>query len=219
MANVGQTMFRFACALLLAAGATGVDHPGLLVNPTPAKLASVPVVVAAKDIPEGVVIDRGALRVAQWPVVTRPVGAYASIDSVAHWVSRTTIYKGEAILPGRLAPQGLGTGLEVKVKPGKRAFGIRINNDPATISESVKPNSRVDVMVVIDDPNKPGARVAKVFMSNMRVLAIGRYLHQPRTDRGFNPMIATLEVTPDQAEMLAIAGAQGELRLVPRTPD
>ena len=79
---------------------------GRLESPSVAsRMATVPVVVAAKDMPEGVTIDRVALVVAQWPAGTQPAGAYSSVDSVATRVTRVPIYKGEAIVPGRLAPR------------------------------------------------------------------------------------------------------------------
>jgi len=91
------------------------------------KIATIPVVVAAKDMREGVIVDRMALVVAQWPAGTQPAAAYSSVDLVAGRVTRVPIYKGEAMVPGRLAPEGTGAGLEVKITPGKRAYGIRIN--------------------------------------------------------------------------------------------
>lgn len=62
------------------------------------------VVVALSDIPEGRAIDRTSVVVTQFPVGTVPVGAYLSIDSVVGRVAMINIYKGEAIVPGRLAP-------------------------------------------------------------------------------------------------------------------
>lgn len=219
MANLGQTFFRFTGAVLLAAGATGIDHPGLLGTPTGvSRVHTVPVVVASKDIPEGMMIDRWALTVAQWPIGTVPAGAYASIDSVAHRVSRIAIYKGEAIVPGRLAPEGYAAGLEVKIIPGKRAFSFRVNNDPPTITDQVMPNSRVDIMLVIDDPESPGKRAAKRFMSNMRVLAIAPLVQSSTSGRAISPIVVTIEVTPYEAEALAVAASRDELSIVPHDP-
>src|SRR6187549_1712922 len=88
--------------------------------------ANAPVVIAQKDLSEGSAIDRMAVVVAQWPVGTIPAGAFNSIDSVAGRVTRVAVFKGEALVPGRLAPDGTGPGLEVKITPGKRAFAFRI---------------------------------------------------------------------------------------------
>lgn len=177
-------------------------------------MKTVPVVVANKDMPEGVQIDRVNLVVAQWPAGTQPAGAYTSVDSVATRVTRVPIYKGEAIVPGRLAPEGTGAGLEVKITPGKRAYGIRIN-DVASLAGMVQPNSRVDIMVVINDPEQQ-KQVAKLFMENMRVLAIGAAPERAQDGRPISAAVASIEVTPTEAEKLAIAAAQGSLQLVLR---
>jgi pilus assembly protein CpaB len=171
-------------------------------------------VVAAKDVPEGVMIDRMALVVVQWPAGTQPVGAYSSVDSVVSRVTRVPVYKGEAIVPGRLAPEGTGAGLAVRITPGKRAYGIRVN-DLSGLAGLVQPNSRVDIMVVVTDPeqHKP---VAKLFMENMRVLAIGSVTEPTGEGRSVRAAVASIEVTPMEAERLAIAAAQGSLQLVLR---
>ena len=215
MATIGQTLFRFTGALLLGASATSIDQPELLFAPGLREhMKTVPVVVAAKDMPEGVIVDRTALVVAQWPAGAQPAGAYTSVDSVANRVTRVTIYKGEAIVPGRLAPEGTGAGLEVKITPGKRAYGIRIN-DVASLAGMVQPNSRVDIMVVINDPEQQ-KQVAKLFMENMRVLAIGAAPERAQDGRPINAAVASIEVTPTEAERLAIAASQGSLQLVLR---
>ena len=201
------TTFTVVATLLSALPGEGPGPGG--------RVTTVPVVVATRDMPEGVIIDRMALVVAQWPVGTQPAGAYSTVDSVANRVSRVAIYKGEAIVPGRLAPEGTGAGLEVKITPGKRAYGIRIN-DVASLAGMVQPNSRVDIMVVIADPDNAGKQVAKLFMSNMRVLAIGAAPERAQDGRPISAAVASIEVTPEESERLAIAAAQGQLQLVLR---
>jgi pilus assembly protein CpaB len=205
----------FYVALVVALVATFGVYRVLEATKASSRIATVPVVVAAKDMPEGVVVDRMALVVAQWPAGTQPAGAYATVDSVAGRVTRVAVYKGEAFVPGRLAPEGTGAGLEVKITPGKRAYGIRIN-DVASLAGMVQPNSRVDIMVVIDDPDNAGKRVAKLFMSNMRVLAIGAAPERAQNGQPINAAVASIEVTPKESEELAIAAAEGALQLVLR---
>jgi pilus assembly protein CpaB len=214
MATVGQTLFRFAGALLLGASATAMDHPQILEAPlATSRIATVPVVVAAKDIPEGAIVDRVALVVAQWPAGTQPSGAYTTLDEVTNRVARVGIYEGEAIVPGRLAPEGTGAGLEIHISPGKRAYGIRVDN-VLSLPGLIQPNSRVDIAVVVDDGS--GKRVAKLFMTNMRLLAVGVAPGQLVDGRPGTISVASIEVTPTEAEKLAVAASQGSLRLVPR---
>jgi len=205
----------FYAALVVAVLATFGVYRVLEATKASSRVATVPVVVAARDMAEGVLIDRVAVVVAQWPAGTQPAGAYTTVDSVVGRVPRVGIFKGEALVPGRLAPEGTGAGLKVKITPGKRAYGIRVN-DVATLAGMIQPNSRVDIMVVIDDPNEGGKRTAKLFMSNMRVLAIGTAAQRAEDGRPVTSPVATIEVTPEESERLAIATTQGQIQLVLR---
>jgi pilus assembly protein CpaB len=70
-------------------------------------------------------------------------------------------------------------------------------------------------MVVINDPEQQ-KQVAKLLMENMRVLAIGAAPERAQDGRPINAAVASIEVTPTEAERLAIAASQGSLQLVLR---
>jgi pilus assembly protein CpaB len=129
-------------------------------------------------------------------------------------VTRVSIFKGEALVPGRLAPDGTGPGLEVKITPGKRAFAFRIN-DVSGIAGLIQPNSRVDILLVMNSGGDKGS-VAKLFMENMRVLAIGAVAQRAEDGRQINAAVCTVEVTPEEGEKLAIATTQGQIQLLLR---
>src|SRR5689334_23197267 len=203
----------FYAAILVALLSTFGVYRVLEVTKANARVATAPVVIAQKDLTEGSSIDRMAVVVAQWPVGTIPAGAFTSVDSVAGRVTRVAVFKGEALVPGRLAPDGTGPGLEVKITPGKRAFAFRIN-DVSGIAGLIQPNSRVDILVVIDGGEK--GRVAKLFMENMRVLAIAATTQRTEDGRPINAATCTVEVTPEEGEKLAIATTQGQIQLMLR---
>ncbi|MDQ6885737.1 MAG: Flp pilus assembly protein CpaB [Gemmatimonadota bacterium] len=206
----------FYAALAIAAAATYGVYRTLEETKASGRIATAPVVVAAQDVPEGRVLDRIALTTRNWPVQALPAGAYSSIDSVAGRVTRVPVFKGEAFVPGRLAPAGTGGGLEVKIAPGKRAMSVKIN-DVAGISGLIQPNSRVDVLVNIRDVRATHEQqVAKLFMENMRVLSVGQQVTRGEDGKPINATTATLEVTPDEAERLAVAMNQGSIALVLR---
>jgi pilus assembly protein CpaB len=213
MATIGRTLVRFAGALLLGAFATSIDHPGLLFAPN-SRFDAVPVVIATRDIPEGVVIDRMAVMVVDWPVEATPPGRFTTVEALANRVTRVPIFRGEVILPDRLAPEGTPSRLEVRITPGKRAFSIRVT-DAAGIAGMIQPNGRVDIMVIVNGET-PGKRVARLFMSNMRVLAIGPLPDRAEGPRDIAAVVASIEVTPEEAERLAIAQTQGQIALVLR---
>ena len=177
-------------------------------------VATGPVVVAQKDMAEGAAIDRMAVMVAQWPVQTIPAGAFTSIDSVAGRVARVAVFKGEVLVPGRLAPDGTGPGLAVKITPGKRAVSFRIN-DVSGIAGLIQPDSRVDIVVVMDGGAEKG-RMARVFLENMRILAIGSDPQRSEDGRPINATVATVEATPNEGEQLALVTTQGQIQLMLR---
>src|SRR5678815_4894259 len=209
----GRYKLVFWGAIIVAAAATFGAYRLLAAN-SRAEVTTRPVVVASRDIQEGMAIDRIALQVAQWPVQTVPVGAFSSIDSVVGRVPRVAIFNGEPIVPGRLAPSGTGPGLEVKIPPGQRAMAVRIN-DVAGISGLLQPNSRVDVLVTIREDNSD-KQVAKLFMSNMLVLSVGTEVQRDNQGKPNNAATVTLAVTPEEAERLAIAMNTGAIQLVLR---
>ena len=213
-ARNARAIRRHAAATALAALALLVLYEQVDAPQVSARSATVPVVIAAKDIPEGVMIDRLALGVARWPVAIQPPGAFGSVESVVGRVTRVQLYRGQAIAPGRLAPSGVQPTYEAAVTPGKRAYGIRIA-DVASLGGTIQPDSRVDVMVVIKARNSRGP-VAKLFMSNMRVLATRAAPERTQDGPRVSAAVASIEVTPVQARTLSVAAKRGSLQLVLR---
>ena len=211
----GRYKLVFWGALVVAAAATFGAYRLLAANSRAGQLVTQPVIVAGQDIPEGSAIDRIALKTVDMPVQVVPVGAFSNIDSVAGRVTRMAIFNGEPIVPGRLAPVGTGPGLELKIPPGQRAMAVRIN-DVAGISGLLQPNSRVDVLVTIQDNSGTGKQVAKLFMSNMLVLSVGTEVQRDQQGKPINATTVTLAVTPEEAERLAIAMNTGAIQLVLR---
>ncbi|HJU91072.1 MAG TPA: Flp pilus assembly protein CpaB [Gemmatimonadaceae bacterium] len=205
----------FYVAIAVAAIATWGVYRVLQETKARSHVATMPVLVASRDLPEGASIDRLAVETNPWPSPTVPPGAFNSVDSVLGRVTRVPIFKGEPIVPGRLAPVGTGPGLEVKITPGKRAMAVRID-DVAGLSGLIQPNSRVDVLVTLRDVATNVRQVSKVFMENMRVLSVGTQIQRGNDGRPINATTATLEVTPDEAERLALAMSQGSIQLVLR---
>ncbi len=197
----------FGAALVTAALATFGIYRVLQASKAQNRVITRPVVIAFKDVAEGKAIDRASVTVAEWPINTIPAGAYASVDSVVSRVTRVDVFRGEVLVPGRLAPDGTGPGLQVKINPGKRAVSLRID-DVSGLNGMVQPNSRVDVLVVTRE-SKTQKDVAKTFMSNMRVLAVGTINQTTSDNRPIAATTVSLEVTPAEAERLFIAQAPG----------
>jgi pilus assembly protein CpaB len=210
--------FVFLIAVVIALAATAAVFRALRAIREGSHVAMAQVVVANRDIPEGQQLERRDLETAVWPSASVPAGAFASGDSLVGRVTRVSVFTGEPIVPGRLAPVGTGAGIEVKITPGKRAMAIRID-EVAGMAGLIQPNSRVDIMVSMRDESsgsQSGKRVAKLFMENMRVLSVGTQVYRDENGKPIRAASATLEVTPEEAERLAIAVGTGAIQLVLR---
>jgi len=215
MAERRYTIVLYA-ALLVAAAATYGAYHMLASMRDQSRVPTRPVVVAVKDVPEGITLDRLAVSTRNWPDAAVPVGAFSTIDSVVGRVTRIPVFNGEPIVPGRLAPTGSSAGLEQKIAPGTRAMAVRIN-DVAGISGLLQPNSRVDVLVTLaEDNSRTDSQMAKLFMENMRVLSVGTEVQRDQDGKPNNATTVTLGVTPEEAEQLAVAMNKGSIQLVLR---
>jgi pilus assembly protein CpaB len=60
--------------------------------------------------------------------------------------------------------------------------------------------------------------ISKIVLQNIKVLASGQNIDKPKNDRDVERSVraVTLQVTPEQAEKLALASSEGKLQLVMR---
>lgn len=102
--SMQRHMSSFAIALTAAVGASFAIHSVLNAPNAQTRIATMPVVISVEDIPAGRAIELTSLAIARWPLGTVPSGAYAAVDSVIGRVARRAIFKGEVLVPNRLAP-------------------------------------------------------------------------------------------------------------------
>lgn len=209
MATIGRRLVRISSALLLGAIATSIDGPKLLFTPGP----TAPVVVATRDLFQGTAIDRRSVAVVSWPIGKIPAGAFTSIDSLAGRVTRVPISKGEALVLARLLPAARPA-LRVEIAPGKRALGIRVDH---VSKDVIRPNARVHVVALVNDPERQRA-MGKLVVPNVRVLAIDSVTERLADGRSTRIMVAAIQVTPSEAELVSTAAARGPLDLVLGVP-
>lgn len=215
MAQRRYTIIFYAAVLVAAMATYGVFRV-LQAAKTSARVVTRSVVVAAKDIPAGASLEKQMLELKQWPAVAVPKDAFSTLQAAESRVARVPVFAGEAIVPARLAPAGTAPGLEARIGPGMRAMSVRIN-DVAGLSGLVQPNSRVDVLVTLrESGGQMTEEVSKLFLENMRVLSMGSRTTRDDSGESSPATTATLEVTPSQAEKLAVAMRQGTIQLVLR---
>lgn len=188
------------------------------------------VLVAAKDLPAGHIITVSDLRWQSWPdksvpqqyVVKKDAG---STDIPANYVGtvvRRGIVASGPITSDNLIKLGDRGFLAAVLKPGHRAISVRI--DEATgVAGLVYPGDRVDVILThevavkkeSDRETENRVRVSETILSNVRVIAIDQSLEDLKSQKGQSrsPKTVTLEVMPQQAEIIAVATRMGTLTL------
>jgi pilus assembly protein CpaB len=174
-------------------------------------VAKVPIPLGSKIIPEQIMV-------VQFPKESTPDGAFDTPEKLAGRVAVVNIAAREPITEARLAPEGTAAGLSAVIPEGYRAMTVKVD-DAAGISGFIMPGSLVDVVVTID-PREGGGHqdpISKIVLQNIKVLANGQNIDKPENEREANSVKAvTLQVTPEQAEKLALAATEGKLQLVMR---
>jgi pilus assembly protein CpaB len=178
----------------------------------------IPVAVAKVAIPVGTKIVPEQVMVVQFPKESMPDGAFDSAEKLAGRVAVTNIAPREPITEARIAPEGTAGGLSAVIPEGYRAMTVKVD-DVVGLSGFVMPGTLVDVVVTIDPAEHAGMQnpISKIVLQNIKVLASGQNIDRPEDQREANSVKAvTLQVTPEQAEKLALAATEGKLQLVMR---
>jgi pilus assembly protein CpaB len=175
------------------------------------------VVVAAVDIPVGSRIQQKDVRTIGVQADAVPLGSFRHEHDVIGRGAVLPISQGEFFIAGRnLASPNAGSGLPSMIPSGMRAVSVRVN-DVSSVGSFIAPGSRVDVLMT-GNPGSGEAQTVTV-LKNVAVLANGN-----RLDRNMlgpesqNSPIITLLVSPDDAERLALAMAQGKIQMALRNP-
>ncbi len=233
-------MGRRLVVVLLIAGliAAGVFYFARMVQqsapaPQPATSAQVQapvqessqIVVAAKDLPSGSIIQASSLVFRPWPrdaidqtaYVQQGVGTVEEFDGA---VVRGGMRSGEPVIRTNLIKRGESGFLAAVLKPGTRAVSLPIT-ETTGLAGFIFPGDYVDLLlshvVNLGDPNgqQRAHNVTETILHNIRVIAVdqrsGDQEQAPAVGR-----VVTFEVTPEQAERISLGQRMGELRLILR---
>ena len=177
--------------------------------------ASVPAVVAARDMDVGTVLGEEDIRVVDWPGGVLPVG-YAS--SPAEVVGRgivVPIRENEPFLPHKLAGEEMGRGLAMIIPEGFRAISVPVN-DVVSVAGWVRPGTHVDVLVTLNSVLNQQEPITQLVLQNVPVLGNDRSIQRDEQGEAVPVSVVTVLVTPEQAERLAMAESDGRLQLTLR---
>src|SRR5438132_13267224 len=176
------------------------------------------VAVAKVAIPVGTKIIPEQVMMVQFPKESTPDGTFDNAEKLTGRVAIANIAPREPITEARLAPEGTAGGLSAVIPEGYRAMTVKVD-DVVGISGFIMPGTLVDVVVVIDPAEHAGMQdpISKIVLQNIKVLANGQNIDKPDNQREASSVKAvTLQVTPEQAEKLALASSEGKLQLVMR---
>ncbi len=175
------------------------------------------IVVAASDIPFGAIIQAPMLKTASWPVSSIPKGGFMDAGQIEGRFAVADIPVGTPVLASSLAPVKSDTGvMSFIIPPGDRAITVAVNN-VVGVAGFILPNAVVDVIATVNSPYRPAssgidARISKIILQNIKVLAVGQILEQKEGKPVTVPTV-TLDVKPAQAEKLALA-SEDKIQLV-----
>jgi pilus assembly protein CpaB len=205
----------FGCAAILVV--RDLVQPPLTAG-VPAAVTTVPIVVAAVDVPTGTALSSRQLDVVDWPSEFAPKTYFSSVEEADERVVRRPIGAGEPILESILMAPGSKAGLVSIIEGQKRAVSVKV--DPVIgVAGFVNPGARVDVLATlrrIDLKNK--LPYSKVILQDVPVLAIDQSLTESRDGEPELVSVVTLEVEPKDAERLVYSAHEGRLHLALRSP-
>jgi pilus assembly protein CpaB len=204
-------------AVVTATIASFAVYRAMLQRPARAEgLPNQSVVVARHAMAIGTAITEQDVKVVSWPGDSPVPGAIGNVKDVIGRGLLTTVLENDPITTNRIAASGAG--LAPAIPPGMRAMSVKVN-DVIGVAGFVVPKSRVDVVVTIRRQNDSMTRTAA---SNIEVLAVGTRQDQGKAEGDSKTPNAstavTLMVSPDDAEKITLAQAEGEIMLMLRNP-
>lgn len=174
---------------------------------------TIKVVVATRDLQIGTRLQPAMLETVSWPVSAPIQSPLQSSEKAYDRVINMPILRGEPILENKLAALGQQGGLSSVLKDGKRAVTVKVN-EIVGVAGFALPGNFVDVMANI--PDKDNNPVSKIVLERIQVLAVAQDVasteNKPRVVSA-----VTLEVTPQEAEIIDLARSVGALSLVLRS--
>jgi pilus assembly protein CpaB len=208
-----------ARAWLAAQRAAEIAEASPMALPAPAKS----VLVARTEIRRGQIMKPEDLSWQVWPEggldKSYVVLGTRTPESFAGWVARNPISAGEPLTETKIIAPGNRGFLAAVLRPGMRAISV-----PVTITSGISgfifPGDQVDLMITHQIPtgtvggNSGGYehKAAETVLHDVRVIAIDQRL-ESKSGEAVVAHTATLEVTPKQTEMIAVAGEIGKLSL------
>src|SRR5215211_7184364 len=208
----------------IAALLAGRSDPPPPPPPAPAaQIDTVEILVARNDIGMGTVVSPNDIQWQVWPTTAasptflRKSDRPEAIKQLVSAIARSPLVAGEPVREAKLI-RADGSGFMAAILPS----GMREISPETGAGGFILPNDRVDVILSRRDreAEKQGggdAHTAETILTNIRVLAIDQTIEEKNGQRVVVGKTATLELSPGQAEQLAVSRQLGTLTLALRS--
>lgn len=194
------------------------------------EVSEVQVLTVTRNFLVGETITADDLQWAPWPKANVVEGYFvytvvpASIEELTGAVVKAALYKGEPLLPQKVVMKGEQGLLSAMMDPEMRAVSIEISAESAS-GGFILPNDRVDLILTHDQKAQPERgiierTVSNTIIQNVRILAIDQnFTVNEEGETARLGSTATIEVTPKEAELVAMAQRLGQVTLALRPLD
>jgi pilus assembly protein CpaB len=175
----------------------------------------VQVVAAAKDLPAGMALTAGDVKLIEWPAGVPLQHSFSKVEQV---VGRPMIYPlsaNQPVLERDLAIPGSGVGLSVKIPAGMRATSVR-SNEVVGVAGFLFPGSHVDVLGTFNLPGNPSP-VTQTILQNVEVLTAGTQIEPDPQGKPQAVNVVTLLLDSEDSQKLLLASTQGTIQFVLRS--
>ncbi len=191
------------------------------------KFASVDILVAKTDIGMGQKVSPGDVQWQQWPASAgsgnfiRKSDRPKAIEALSGSIARFPFVTGEPIREAKLV-NAKGSGFMAAILPsGMRAISTKISPETGA-GGFILPNDHVDVILTRrqrdgDKTSGGDTHSSETILTNVRVLAIDQTVEEKNGQKVVVGKTATLELTPQQTELLALSEQLGSLSLALRS--
>ncbi|HEX4014337.1 MAG TPA: Flp pilus assembly protein CpaB [Candidatus Cybelea sp.] len=214
--NTRRTTLLIAVILAIGTGWLTLTYLSSL---RPAATQQRAVLIASQEIPARERITDSMFRSEMRPVQSLEPDALAAANQAVGSLALITIPAGAQLTASKIG-SNVAFALPVRLQPGMRAVSIPVDRVKG-VSGMILPGDRVDVIAI--PPSSAGSAPPKAvtIFRGIRVLAVGNALENAMATPSPEEQTAatvTLEVNPKQADILAWADANANLRLALRSP-
>jgi len=173
------------------------------------------IVLSARSLPVGAVVTEKDVKVVGWPGEAVPSGYIRSIkDAIGRGVI-TPVAENEPLLEAKVSTKDAGGGLPIIIHEGMRAVSVRVD-EIIGVAGFVLPGTRVDVMLTLDKGGDRSQATTKTLLQNVQTLAAGQSVTRDKEGKPQTVTVITFLLTPNDAELLALAAKEGRLQLALR---